>query len=146
MVRNRNSVSSRPPLYLAVGDNVELVFEKDPNTKEDRESRLVSICITMNKLSEILNNGLCTKENIWDIEEIELITRTNFLTKVNIPTKKKSLIISDSDQFNIRLDPNQTKKCAKVKKIFEIPRFTFFVDQAMDIRKKDLFIYHSSEK
>lgn len=143
MGKNRESIStSLPPLYLAVGDNVRLVFEEPTKPSEDRESRLVSICITMNKLAEIIKNGPYTKENIWDVQVVKLITKTNFFTKVNIPKKKRALIINSSEELSVNLICRKEVKC---KNIFEQPRFTFFVHPDQNIRKKDVFSYSSKQ-
>ncbi|OUZ28218.1 hypothetical protein A5885_003565 [Enterococcus sp. 8E11_MSG4843] len=64
-------------LYLTVGKEVRLVFGH-------KKERLYSIQLSLNKVSELVRNGLVTQNTLTEVDRIGLITKSNQNTYVKV--------------------------------------------------------------
>lgn len=116
--KNENELKT---LYLTVGKEVSLSFKGDG-------SSLKFVRLSVNKLAEIIRNGLVDRHSIFEIDEISLITKSNYTTTVKV-VNGKQMLSGDCESVDISVDKNQTKRKAAGKDIFTSGDFIFYVQE-----------------
>ncbi|MFW3588344.1 hypothetical protein [Vagococcus fluvialis] len=89
--------------------------------KKKKLDRLVSINLSVNKLYELMNNGLVDKDGFLEIGRVSLLTRSNFKTTAVIDIAK-------------------TKANCEGKDIFLNGDFQLFVEESQYISRDDLYV------
>ena len=115
-----NEQNAKKLLYLTVGKEVTLSFSRD-------HSRLECIRLSTNKLAELISNGLISRESIFDISRISLITKSNYKTEVLI-------------------DQIRTRRQAEGKDIFTNGNFIFFIEKSQFITHSQLYTLYKNNK
>lgn len=115
------------PLYLAVKNGVELIFNSD-NTK------LEKIRLTNNKLTEILMNGVCNSESIFQIKEIVLITRSKFFTETPVTELRQSCLKG----VQVRISSPLLEDYQQIN-LNQLTCYEFHVNADQNISKHDLY-------
>jgi hypothetical protein len=115
------------PLYLAVKNGVELIFNDD-------ETRLTKIRLTNNKLSELLKNNVCNSDSIFKINEIVLITRSKFYTEIAIGEVRQSSLSG----VNVRISSPLIEDYQQIN-LNQLTCFEFHVCSDQNISKSKLY-------
>lgn len=123
---NREPAAHRP-LYLAVKNGVELIFNSD-NTK------LEKIRLTNNKLSELLMNRVCNSESIFEIKEIVLITRSKFFTETPVTELRQSRLKG----VQVRISSPLLEDYQEIN-LNQVTCYEFHVNADQNISKHDLY-------
>lgn len=134
----------RPLAVIVSGNSVAASYEPRREGLSETDRKLLSITISMNKLAELLYNGEYDKETIFECPALLLITKSNYMTKVNIQTGKTSFILAKKEQKCIPLNKDRNKRYGKRKNLFEQSRVVFYVAEDHIIKKGDL--HHIPER
>lgn len=122
--------AEKKTLYLTVGKEVSLSFTGNGEA-------LQYIRLSVNKLAEIINNGLVDRQSIFEIDEVSLITKSNYKTVVQVVAGKQ-VLHGNTDHVDVVIDKDKTKQKADGKDIFTNGDFLFIVDQEQHISKQEL--------
>jgi len=93
--------------------------------------------LSVNKLAEIINNGLVDRQSIFEIDEVSLITKSNYKTVVQVVAGKQ-VLHGNTNHVDVVIDKDKTKRKAAGKDIFINGDFLFIVDQEQRISKQEL--------
>lgn len=94
-------------LHLTVGKEVRLTFTP-------KFERLRSIQLSLNKVSELIRNGLVTQGTLTEVDRIGLITKSNHNTYVEVedirkvPVQSKEVMVPiNKKKTKAKFDPNE---------------------------------------
>ena len=94
--------AEKKTLYLTVGKEVSLSFTGNGEA-------LQYIRLSVNKLAEIINNGLVDRQSIFEIDEVSLITKSNYKTVVQVVAGKQ-VLHGNTDHVDVVIDKDKTKQ------------------------------------
>lgn len=97
--------AEKKTLYLTVGKEVSLSFTGNGEA-------LQYIRLSVNKLAEIINNGLVDRQSIFEIDEVSLITKSNYKTVVQVVAGKQ-VLHGNTDHVDVVIDKDKTKSSWK---------------------------------
>lgn len=122
-------------VYLTVGKEVSLSFSGE-------FEKLKYIRLSLNKVAELLNNELIDSESIFDIDEVCLITKSNYRTVVKVIGNKQELQ-GNNETVNVRINKDKTRQRKKGKNLLTSGDFIFVVDQNQSFKQEDLYNLNS---
>ena len=118
-------------LHLTVGKEVRLTFTA-------KFERLRSIQLSLNKVSELIRNGLVTQETLTEVDRIGLITKSNHNTYVQVEDIRQVPI----DPIEVMVPINKKKTKAKFNPNESWARqgwFEYIVSDNQEISREDLY-------
>lgn len=137
-MQHKEKKSLRPLAVIVSESSVVACYEPKKKDGLESERKLLSINISMNKLSELLYNGSYDQDTIFDCPALLLITKSNYHTRVNIDTSKTRIVLGKSESKFIPINNFKTKKHGKKRNLLEQSRFVFFVADDFTISKGEL--------
>lgn len=115
-------------LFLTVGKEVSLSFEGDG-------SYLKEVRLSVNKLAELISNQIVDRESIFKIDEISLITKSNYKTIVKVENGKQ-MLSGTKDSMDFTVDKEKTRASKEGKNIFTSGDFIFYVSPTERLTKE----------
>lgn len=119
-------------LYLTVGKEVRLVFGH-------KKERLHSIQLSLNKVSELVRNGLVTQKTLTEVDRIGLITKSNHNTYVKVEDIRQ--VPLDPKEVMVPINKKKTRAKFNPKEPWQRQGwFEYIVADDQEISRGDLYI------
>lgn len=118
-------------LFLTIGKEVKLNFDEADN--------LASIRLSINKVAEIVGNGLVNEESIFDVSIIGLITKSNYKTYIRI-IGGKQVINGNANYEKVPINRKRTAEKIGNKDVYQQGYFEFYVEENEKIPRRKLIL------
>ncbi|MBO1139861.1 hypothetical protein FQS87_08125 [Enterococcus avium] len=118
-------------LFLTIGKEVKLNF--------DEADHLASIRLSINKIAEIVGNGLVNEESIFDVSIVGLITKSNYKTYIQV-VGGRQVMHGNTNYEKIPINQKRTYSRKGNRDVYQQGFFEFYVKEGEKIPKRRLIL------
>lgn len=119
-------------LHLTVGKEVRLAFGH-------KKERLHSIQLSLNKVSELVRNGLVSQQTLTEVDCIGLITKSNHNTYIQVKDIRQ--VPLDTEEVMVPINKKKTRaKFSPNESWARQGWFEYIVSENQEISRGDLYI------
>ena len=117
--------------FLTIGKEVKLNFDEADN--------LASIRLSINKVADIVGNGLVNEESIFDVSIVGLITQSNYKTYIQV-IGGKQVMNGNAKYEKVPINQKRTDERKGNRNVYQQGYFEFYVNDNEKIPKRRLIL------